>query len=591
MIYPTRPFVTALLGLSLAAALLGCNINTPAPAAPTSADPGAQGYILTVKVTGSDSAAALEARYNATMLAYQPQAGFAMLLSTNEPSKTDPAVTTVEPNGTVRTPATDSFREHGPISRQGSTMDSSGWTSWSGGWTSWSGGWTSWSGGVSSLAPELPAQNQAAWNQIKLYEAHRISRNFGSGVTVAVIDTGIDLAHPVFQGHLAPSSQWKDFVDADATPQEVSGGAAYGHGTAVAGIILQVAPRATILPIRVLRFDGSGDTASVVSAISYAVSKGVQVINLSVGTSGYDATLFTICQFANALGVRIVASAGNDGKLNAVTSPAQFSFLSGTANWTFGIGSVNGSDVLSSFSNYGTGLYGVAPGEAIFSSYPSNQAVSATGTSFAAPMYSGAIALAYADMPNAADRNRIQDFISSGFDQTVFQPGSTTIKYGRLNLENMMRNLPGWTEPTTIQAGVYNLTNVNSNKCVDVQGAGTTNGTSVIQWTCSGAVNQKWNVEPVGAYYKLTAVHSGKVLEWYDPSAGNGGMVDQWDYSSTWTEQQWSIVKTTSGYKLVNASNSKCLDVVSSSTADGTKLEQWACNGSNSQNFKLQALF
>ncbi len=589
-----------ILSLLLSLGLLSCNgINAPSPSEQT---PAAQNYILTLKISSADSAQGLEQRYSAKMLAYQPQAGFAILLSPNQPPKTDPAITTVEPDGTISAPVTDSFREHGPITRQGSTSNmggwtswSGGWTSWSGGWTSWSGGWTSWSGGVSSLAPELPAQNQAAWNQIKLYEAHRISRNFGAGVKIAVIDTGIDLNHPIFQGHLAPSSQWKDYVDNDATPQEDSGGnangKAYGHGTAVAGIILQIAPRATILPIRVLKKNGDGNTSDIVSAINYAVTQGAQVINLSLGTDGYDASLFTISKFANAAGVRIVASAGNNGTKDGVTSPGQFSWLAGTASWTMGIGSTNNTDVLSSFSAYGSGLYGVAPGEAIYSSYPSNQAVSATGTSFAAPMYSGAIALAYADMPNVADRSRIQDFISSSLDQTVAQPGSTTLKYGRLNLERTIRSLPGWTEPTTVQSGVYNLVNVNSNKCVDVPGASTSTAEQVQQWTCGTGDNQKWKIEPVGPYFKLTAVHSGKVLEWYDPNAGDGGLADQWDFTSGWMEQQWSIAKTANGFKLVNASNGKCLDVPGFSNTDGVKLQQFTCNSGDNQNFKLQALF
>ena len=597
MISSHRKFLPALLGIGLTVALLGCNsISTPPPAGQSTP----QAYIVTLKVSPADSAQSLEQRYNAKMLAYQPDAGFAMLLSDTQPSKTDPAVTSVEADSTVSTPATDSFREHSPISRQGNTSAMGGWTSWSAGWTAWSGGWTAWSGGlsgwngnVSSLAPELPAQNQATWNQIKLFEAHRISRNFGAGVKVAVIDTGIDLAHPIFQGHLAPTAEWKDFVDGDATPQEdASGnanGKAYGHGTAVAGIVIQIAPRVTILPIRVLKKNGDGNTSDIVAAVSYAVSKGAQVINMSLGTDGWDQSLYDICNWANAQGVRVVASSGNSGKKDGVTSPAQFSWAVGTYAKTIGIGSVNGTDTLSSFSNFGSGLYSVAPGESIYSAYPSNQAVSATGTSFAAPMYSGAIALAYADMPNTSDRSRIQDFIWSSLDMTVL-PSGTGLLYGRLNLERLIRGLPGWTEPTTVRAGVYNVVNVNSNKCLDVYGAGTTNGTAVIQWTCSGVVNQKWKIEPVGSYYKLTAVHSGKVLDVSGASTANGAQLQQWDLGPA-NNQLWTISKLGSGYQLVAVHSGKNLDVLNFSTSDGTVLQQYSFNGSTAQQFRLQALF
>jgi Subtilase family len=230
VITPKRTPLTSWVSLGLSVVLLGCNsINAPTPSVPSAA---ANGYILTLKISNTDSASALETRYNGKMLAYQPVAGFAMLLSPNQPSKTDTAITAVEDNSAVSTPVNYLSSDPTALTPQGSNTSMSGWTAWSGGagawsggWTAWSGGWTAWSGGVTSgsLLPELPGQNQTAWNQVKLYEAHRISRKFGTGIKVAVIDTGIDLAHPLFQGHLAPSNQWKDYIDGDTNPQEVSG--------------------------------------------------------------------------------------------------------------------------------------------------------------------------------------------------------------------------------------------------------------------------------------------------------------------------------------------------------------------------------
>ncbi len=596
MITPKRTQLPSWVSLGLSVALLGCNsINPPAPAVNVSAN----GYILTLKVSNTDSASALETRYSGKMLAYQPDAGFAMLLSPNEPSKADPAITAVQGNSAVSTPVKYLSSNPTALTPQGSNSNTSGWTAWSngagawsGGWTAWSGGWTAWSGGTGSLAPELPSANQSAWNQIKLYEAHRITRNYGSGVKVAVIDTGVDLNHPTFQGHLAPSSQWKDYVDGDTNPQEDSSGngKAYGHGTAVAGVILQVAPRVTILPIRVLKKDGDGNTSDIVSAISYAVGQGAQIINLSLGTDGWDQSLYTICSWANAQGVRIVASAGNNGQKDNLTSPGMFTWYGGTYMKTIGVGSVNTSDALSSFSAFGDALFSTAPGESIFSAYPSNQAVSATGTSFAAPLYSGAIALAYADMPNAADRSQIEYSLWYNMDWTVASGGVQGV-YGRLNLERLIRGLPGWTEPTAIQPGVYNLVNVNSNKCLDVFNGNTNNGAKVQQWVCTGGNNQKWKIEPVGSAYKLTAVHSGRMLEVNGASTANGAIIDQWDYISGAKNELWNITKLGSGYQLVAVHSGKNLDVYNFGTADGATIQQWPSNGSTAQQFRLQALF
>jgi thermitase len=594
-----RTALSILVSLGLSVALLGCNsISTPAPLE-QSATSG--GYILTLKISETDSASALETRYNGHMLAYHPEAGFAMLLSLKKPTVNDPAVTAVEDNRVVTSPVKSLTSNPTALTPQGSTTSMSGWTSWAGGWTAWSGGWTSWAGGwtawsggitSSTTLPELPSNNQTFWNQIKLYEAHRISRKFGAGIKVAVIDTGIDLAHPLFQGHLAPSSQWKDYVGGDANPQEVSGGSSYGHGTAVAGIILQVAPQTTILPIRVLRSDGSGNTADIVSAISYAVSMGARVINISAGTDGWDESLFSICKWANTQEVMIVTSAGNSGQFNSLTSPAQFSWAVGTYGKTIGIGSVNSSDVRSSFSAYGSGsssYFGLAPGEQVWSAYPGNQFANFTGTSFAAPMFAGAIALVDSEMPNPANYNQITNILWSSMDFVATVP--TGAGQQRLNLERLIRNAPGWTEPTSIQSGVYNLVNVNSNKCLDVFNADTTNGAKVIQWGCNGGNNQKWKIEPVGAYYKLTAVHSGRVLEVNGASTANGAFIDQWDYVAGANNELWNITKLGSGFQLVAVHSGKNLDVQNFGTADGTIIQQTAYNGSTAQQFRLQALF
>lgn len=203
---------------------------------------------------------------------------------------------------------------------------------------------------------------------------------------MAVIDTGIDLRHPAFAGRLAPASEWKDYVDGDSYPQEVSG-PNYGHGTGVADIIVQVAPNVTILPLRVLGPDGAGDTTDVVAAIDYAVSRGAQVINLSLGTDTDEKALKELVKYALKADVVVVASAGNNGQ-ESVMFPASYK------DATIGVGSVNRYDELSSFSAYGKDLSLTAPGESIYTASPDQSVAYWSGTSFAAPIVSGAAALA-----------------------------------------------------------------------------------------------------------------------------------------------------------------------------------------------------
>ncbi|MCB0112170.1 MAG: RICIN domain-containing protein, partial [Caldilineaceae bacterium] len=141
--------------------------------------------------------------------------------------------------------------------------------------------------------------------------------------------------------------------------------------------------------------------------------------------------------------------------------------------------------------------------------------------------------------------------------------------------------------PSGIQPGVYQLVNVGSNLCVDVNGGSTSNGARIIQWSCHTGNNQKWRVETVGTHYRLTAVHSNKVIDVYGGSTRAGAKLIQWSWHSG-TNQQWTIRAVADGvYEIVSVKSSLCMDVTNGSTSRGTDLQQWTCNGSNAQRWRL----
>jgi len=132
---------------------------------------------------------------------------------------------------------------------------------------------------------------QWAAGAMHLPDAQRIAR--GAGVTVAVLDTGVDSSHPSLVGHLAPGF---DFVDMDADPSEVGSHLAnpvFGHGTHVAGLVALAAPEAKIMPVRVLDPQGIGNAWVLAEALRYAVDPdgnpathdGADIINLSLSTT------------------------------------------------------------------------------------------------------------------------------------------------------------------------------------------------------------------------------------------------------------------------------------------------------------------
>lgn len=376
----------------LAACSNGSSVPEPSDIAEFSA-------VALVDISAGIGKAELEALHGGSAIVFRPEAGFAVLGF----SEAQAALTTLATDPSENVFAAPEITAAGVDAWAGGVDAwAGGVDAWAGGFDAWAGGFDAWAGGVDAWAggnqtASTFSQNLDVWDRINLPEAQAKAPNLGSGIKVAVLDTGIDLTHPAFAGKLAPASEWKDFVDGDRTPQEAQG-SNYGHGTGVAGIILQVAPNATILPIRVLDGDGVGDTDDIVAAMDFAIQKGADVINLSLGATQDVAALRAMVDYANSLEVAVVASAGNTDS-QSLTYPANYA--PGTnAKFVFGVGSVNTSDVKSPFSNYGGRLELVAPGERLYTVAPDAGIGYWSGTSFSAPIVSGALALGFGDSAN-----------------------------------------------------------------------------------------------------------------------------------------------------------------------------------------------
>jgi len=203
---------------------------------------------------------------------------------------------------------------------------------------------------------------------------------WGKGVTIAVLDTGIE-SHKVFEG--------RDMISLDLMTGSTShSGKEQGHGTAVtsliAGMGTGVAPGASILSIRVLGGDGTGDSFTVARGIMEAVDRGAQIISMSLGSYGDSPILRQAVQYAQQKGVTLVAAVGNDAQ-NQIIYPARYP----------GVVAVGGIDAAGrhlEFSNSGSEVMLSAPGYGIYSAWSDNQMVSFSGTSAAVPFVTGAIA-------------------------------------------------------------------------------------------------------------------------------------------------------------------------------------------------------
>jgi subtilisin family serine protease len=247
-------------------------------------------------------------------------------------------------------------------------------------------------------------QTQWAPGKIRLPEAQQITD--GAGVTVAVLDTGVDLTHPALAGRLVDGF---DFVDNDADPREVGTPGvdqAFGHGTHVAGLIALAAPGAKIMPLRTLAPDGVGTIWDQVKALRFAIDHHADVINLSFSFGSRarvlddilaEVTCVTIveanCRAKVRPGAVVVAAAGNSG-INVAEYPA-----ADTLPGLLAVAASTEADTLATFSTYGAWVPVTAPGERIVSSVPGGAYASWSGTSMATPLAAGTIALVRAVNP------------------------------------------------------------------------------------------------------------------------------------------------------------------------------------------------
>lgn len=223
----------------------------------------------------------------------------------------------------------------------------------------------------------------------------------GAGVTVAVIDTGIDIDHPDIAANYKGG---KNFVNTRKSPDDDN-----GHGTHVAGIIagldntqgiIGVAPKAGLVAVKVLNSTGSGTWSAILAGIDWVKANkdkygGIKVANMSFGGYGAYESLHTAIQNLASAGIVITAAAGND-----YTNAA--SFIPGSYDELLCVSALTQGDYFAYYSNYGSVVDVIAPGTNVYSTYKGGGYATMSGTSMASPHVAGAAALYISDHPAAS---------------------------------------------------------------------------------------------------------------------------------------------------------------------------------------------
>lgn len=234
--------------------------------------------------------------------------------------------------------------------------------------------------------PTLTAETiPAGIAQVKAPGAWNCSR--GMGIRVAVLDTGIDGAHPDLAPNLAggvsfiPGETWRD---------------GNGHGTHCAGTIgaaingmgvVGVAPSASLFAVKVLSNSGSGQWSSLIAGIDWCIKNGMRVLSMSMGGYTAPTALQLMCDAAFQKGLLLVGAAGNDPN-RPVIYPARYASV-------VAVSAIDSANNVAPFSAHGPEVELCAPGVNVLSTMPGGAYGTMSGTSMACPHASGTAAVAW----------------------------------------------------------------------------------------------------------------------------------------------------------------------------------------------------
>ncbi|MEU7779217.1 S8 family serine peptidase [Micromonospora parva] len=270
----------------------------------------------------------------------------------------------------------------------------------------------------------------------------------GAGVTVAVLDTGVDATHPDLAGRIAEA---QDFSDSGSARD------GHGHGTHVAATIAGsgaasdgrrkgVAPGARLLVGKVLDDAGSGYSSSIIAGMEWAAHSGAKVVSMSLGgdpTDGTDPMSQAVNDLTAETGALFVVAAGNSGAARTVGAP-------GAASAALTVGAVDRADNLAEFSSRGPRLGDnglkpeiTAPGVGIIAARAAGTAMgtpvddaytTASGTSMATPHVAGAAAILAQEHPDWS-AVKLKDALVSTTKAnpalTVFEQGAGRVDVAR----------------------------------------------------------------------------------------------------------------------------------------------------------------
>ena len=228
------------------------------------------------------------------------------------------------------------------------------------------------------------------WHLPKIRASIAWDSTIGTGVTIAILDTGVDVSHPDLADKIVPG--WNFHNNTANTADD------FGHGTKVAGTaaastnngigVAGVAGATRIMPIRISDSAGTGSWSAMAQGLTYAADKGVRVANISFMVGGVS-TVQSAAQYMKSKGGLVFVSAGNTGVVYSAAPSTTLIVVGATAS----------NDTVASFSTFGPYVSLSAPGVGIYTTAKGAAYGAVNGTSFASPIAAGVAALVMAANP------------------------------------------------------------------------------------------------------------------------------------------------------------------------------------------------
>lgn len=250
------------------------------------------------------------------------------------------------------------------------------------------------------------------WHLAKIGATTAWDTTQGAGVTIAILDSGVDGTHPDLAPNMVPGY---NVYGNNSDTSDVC-----GHGTAVAGSaaartnngigVAGVAGQAKIMPIRIAYSDTSGAcyayASTIASGITYSADHGARIANVSYGPLAGIAAIQSAAQYMKSKGGLVFVSAGNNG-IDEQTTPT---------TTLIAVSATDSNDAKASWSSYGTFVALAAPGAGIWTTSKGGIYQSWNGTSFASPVAAGVAALMMAAAPSLDGAAIEQALFSSAVD-------------------------------------------------------------------------------------------------------------------------------------------------------------------------------